>query len=118
MEALLKSLVISLLLTEALEIPFCILAWWLRGRDIIVCALVNIVTNPPVVLAHYFIKRGLAASGGLAYMPLVVIALELAAVVIEWLFYRGCTDKKHPFFISLTANAFSYLTGLGLSLIL
>ena len=118
MGVLVKSLMISLLLTEALELPFCILAWRFRGREIIICALVNIVTNPPVVLAHYYIKRSLAASGGLKYLPLVIIGLELAAVIVEWLFYRRCTDKKHPFFVSLTANAFSYLTGLALSLIL
>ena len=118
MSVLVRSLIISLLLTEAFELPFCALAWRFRGRDIIVCALVNIVTNPPVVLAHYFIKRSLAASGGLKYLPLVIIGLELAAVTAEWLFYRRCTDKKRPFLVSLTANAFSYFTGLALSLIL
>ena len=66
MDALVRSLIYSLLLTEALEIPFCVLAWRFRGREIVVCALVNIVTNPPVVLAHYFIKRELTASGGLS----------------------------------------------------
>ena len=118
MDALVRSLIYSLLLTEALEIPFCVLAWRFRGRETIVCALVNIVTNPPVVLAHFLIKQRLTACGGAGYMPLVIIGLELAAVTVEWLFYRRCTDKEHPFLVSLTANAFSYFTGLALSLIL
>ena len=115
MEPLVLSLIISLLLTEALEIPFCTAAWRFGVRDIGVCALVNVVTNPPVVLLHYFIKQRLTASGGLEFMPIAVICLELGAVVVEWLFYRKCTDKRRPFLISLTANAFSYLAGLAIS---
>ena len=118
MEPIVKSLVISLVLTEVLEIPFCTLVWRFRGRDIIVCALANVVTNPPVVLANILIKQRLFSSGGLKYMPLVVIGLELTAVTVEWLIYRRCTDKKHPFYISLTANAFSYFAGLALSMII
>lgn len=115
MEGLFASLLVSLLLTEALEIPFCIAAWRFRGREIGVCALVNVVTNPPVVLMYHVIRQGLSAGEGLGFMPLFVLALELGAVAAEWLFYRSCTDKKHPFLISLTANAFSYLAGLALS---
>lgn len=115
MDPLVLSLIVSLLLTEALEIPFCTAAWRFGVREIGVCALVNVVTNPPVVLLHYFIKQRLTASGGLGFMPLAVIGLELGAVIAEWLLYRRCTDKKRPFLISLTANAFSYLAGLAIS---
>ena len=112
MPGLIKALIISLVLTEAFEMPFCTVAWRFGGRDLAVCALVNVVTNPPVVLLYTMTRLQLTAVDRVAYMPLAVAVLEFAAVLVEWLFYRRCTDKKHPFLISLTANAFSY--GLGL----
>lgn len=118
MEGLVISLIVSLLLTEALEIPFCMLAWRFRGGDTAVCALANAVTNPPVVLTHAIVKAWLLSRGMGAWAPAVTAALEVGAVIVEWLIYRGCTGKKHPFWVSLTANAFSYSAGLMISLLL
>ena len=118
MEGLVWALLISLLLTEALELAFCAAVWRMRGRELAVCALVNVVTNPPVVLLHTLIKQSLVRAGAQSAMPLVILALELAAVTVEWLFYRRCTDIKRPFAVSLTANAFSYGMGLLISLFL
>ncbi len=112
MEGLWSALALSLLLTEAFELPFCALVWRFGGRELAVCALANAVTNPPVVLIHTLISAWLAANGKSAVMPLAVLILELSAVVVEWLIYRRCTAKRLPFFISLTANAFSYGMGL------
>lgn len=118
MDGIVGSLVLSLLLTLAFEIPFCTLVWGFRGRDIAVCALVNVVTNPPVVLSYLLVKQALTACGRAGLMPLVTAGLELAAVVVEWIFYRRCTEKRRPFFVSLSANAFSYFMGLALNAIL
>jgi len=118
LDELIRCLLISLALTEVLELAFCIIAWRLRGREIAICALVNVVTNPPVVLTYYMISQRLYACGEVGLLPLLIFALEVCAVAVEWLFYRRCTDKKHPFFLSLTANAFSYFAGLAISQLL
>ena len=118
MSPLVVSLLISLALTEALEIPFCTAAWRFGPRDIGVCALANVATNPPVVFMHYLIRQWLGANGAAKYLPVAVLILELAAVIAEWLIYSRCTDKKHPFLISLTANAFSYFAGLAVSMLI
>lgn len=118
MDELIRCLLISLALTEVLELAFCIIAWRLRGREIAVCALVNVVTNPPVVLSYYLTSQRLYACGEARLLPLLIFVLEVCAVTVEWLFYRRCTDKKHPFLLSLTANAFSYFAGLAISQLL
>ena len=118
MNPLVGSLLISLALTEALEIPFCTAAWRFGLRDIGVCALANVVTNPPVVLMHYYIRQWLAQNNALRFLPIAVLVLELMAVTAEWFIYSRCTDKKHPFLISLTANAFSYFAGLAVSMLI
>ena len=118
MDPLVQSLILSLVLTEAYELMFCALVWRLRGRELAVCALVNAVTNPPVVLCYWLSKQWLAARGAAGYMPAVVAVLEISAVTVEWLFYRRCTNAKHPFLLSLTANAFSYGMGLLINLLI
>ncbi len=100
------SLVLALLLTEAIEIPVCLL-WGMRGRDLLFVLLANLLTNP-VVNALYALAY--------LYTPIPRVAsiavLEIAAVVTEWLVYRSATDAKRPFLVSLTANAASYGVGL------
>lgn len=118
MNWLVKSLIISLLLTEALEIPFCAAVWRSGARDIGVCVLVNVVTNPPVVLLYSLARQWLFERGAGGYMPAVTAALEISAVLVEWIFYRRCTEAKRPFLLSLTANAFSYGAGLLINLLL
>ncbi len=100
------SLVLALLLTEAIELPICLL-WGMRGRDLIFVLLANLLTNPIVnvlyALASLYTPIPRVAS---------IAALEIAAVVTEWLIYRSATDAKRPFLVSLTANAASYGAGL------
>jgi len=73
-------LAVSLLLTLALEEGFALL-WGLRGRrELGLVALMNCLTNPPVVLLYH-------TAAGLWHWNavLVTLVLEAAAVVVEWL---------------------------------
>lgn len=75
---MLKTLAMSLVLTLVLE-EFFALIWGLRGRqELGTVALVNILTNPPVVLSYH------TAVGLLGWNALVVkVVLETAAVLVE-----------------------------------
>lgn len=92
---------VPLALTLLIELPVA-LAWGLRGRDLLLCALVNLLTNPVVVLLH-----------GLFPAWPVTLLLEGAAVAVEALCYRRCGDHiPRPWLFSLAANALSFGAGL------
>lgn len=101
MDDLLLSLLLSLGLTEIIECAFA-LSLQKRGKALLLCALVNLITNPPVVLLRHVLGGG---------WPLIA-GLELAAVMIEGLLYRYSGLFKKPFLFSLTANALSFSLGL------
>lgn len=104
---MLRTLAVSLLLTWLFEEGFALL-WGLRGRrELTVVALVNLLTNPAVVLLHH------TAVGLWRWHAVpVTAALELSAVLIEWLCYRACSRQlKRPLLFSLLANALSYGAG-------
>ena len=72
------TLLISLGITLVLELGFA-LAFKLRNKgDLILIAVVNIITNPAVVLLNYLSEQ----RNQLPHIP-IVIALELAAVCVE-----------------------------------
>ena len=100
------SLMLALLLTEAVELPVCLL-WGMRGRDLVFVLLANLLTNPLVnvlyALAYLYTPIPRAVS---------IAVLEIAAVLTEWIVYRSATGAKRPFLVSLTANAASYGAGL------
>lgn len=102
------TLLISLCMTLILELAFS-LAFRIRNpHDICLVVLVNILTNPPVVLLNDMLRRK-------SEFPhvLIVLILELTAILIEGLYYKRYANKiKRPFLFSLGANAFSFLTGL------
>ena len=107
MSGWLISLGLSLGLTLLFEGIFA-LRWGLRGRDLILCILVNVLTNPPVVLCA-LLWRTYGPGPGWLPVPFV----EAGAVLAEGYFYRRDGEKvRRPFLFSLCANAFSY--GLGL----
>lgn len=100
--------VISLGLTLLLEGALA-LAWGIRGRDLLLVALVNCLTNPLVVLVHNL------APG----LMLGTVLPELWAVVTECWFYRTReTDIRRPVLFGISANVFSYFTGVLLNWIL
>ncbi len=105
---MLRSMAVSLGLTLLLEEGFA-LCWGLRGRrELAVVALVNVLTNPAVVLAHH------TAVGlwGWSSLPVTAV-LESVAVLTEWRCYRACSEQlRRPFLFALLANIFSYGAGL------
>lgn len=104
-QTILPSLAISLTLTLALEEAFA-LAWGVRGKDLALCALVNILTNPIVVLLH-----ALAQMHGIAPLWAVTLALEVWAVAVEAWLYRTRSGVRRPVLFAVLVNAFSY--GIG-----
>ncbi len=106
-------LAVSLLLTLVFEEGFA-LVWGLRGRrELGLVALVNVLTNPPVVLLYY-------TATGLWHWNavLVTVALEAAAVLVEWRCYRAYSEQvKQPFLFALVINLFSYGAGCVINLL-
>ena len=119
MMLLFLSLGVSLLLTLLFELGFALL-WSIRtpalrrGRELTIVALVNILTNPAVVLlANY------AQARHPGYPLGFVLLLEIGAVLVEWFCYRACSEAlRHPFLFSLCANLFSVLAGFALAALL
>lgn len=104
---MLEILAVSLLLTLIFEELFA-LAWGLRGkRELGLAALVNCLTNPPVVLLYH------TATVLLGWNAVLVTAvLETAAVLVEWRCYRAFSEQvRNPFLFALLANLFSYSIG-------
>ena len=102
------TLAVSLVLTLLLEIIFCLVFKIRKVHDLSLVVLVNVLTNPPVVLLNNILNRKTELSPFL-----VVIILELSAILIEGLYYKRYSNEiKRPFLFSLGANAFSFLTGL------
>lgn len=107
LEYILLSLGISLFLTLALELAFA-LVFKVRGKALLIVALVNVLTNPAVVILHLLLCRHFS-------LPeiAVVSILEIFAVIAEAAVYKArCTSIKRTFLFSLGANAFSYLCGV------
>lgn len=110
---MLTVLAVSLLLTLVLEEGFA-LAWGLRGRrELGLVALVNCLTNPPVVLLYY------TATGLRQWSAVpVTIILEAAAALVEWRCYRAYSEQvKRPFLFALLVNLFSYGAGCVINLL-
>lgn len=110
---MLTVLAASLLLTLAFEEGFA-LFWGLRGRrELGLVALMNCLTNPPVVLL-YHTAAGLWRWNGL----LVTAVLEGAAVLVEWRCCRAFSEQvKRPFLFALLINLFSYGAGCVINLL-
>lgn len=107
MTAWLAALGISLGLTLLFEGAFA-LVWGLRGRDLMLCALVNLLTNPPLV---FLVLSWRHFGPAPAWLPVPV--LEALAVGVEGHFYKRDGERiRRPYLLSLCANAFSYAMGL------
>lgn len=90
-----------LALTLAVELPLALL-WGVRGQDLLLCTLANVLTNPAVVLLNLIFPA-----------PWLLLLLECAAVGVEGGVYRLCARHiRAPFLFSLWANGCSF--GLGL----
>ncbi len=112
MKQLLLSLALSLGLTLLLELSTALL-FGQRKKALLLVALVNILTNPPVVLL-----LNLVAIGTQGHPPWLLIAvLELGAIAAEGLVYQRSRllNKWNPWLFSLILNTISYLGGCLLS---
>ncbi|NLT12989.1 MAG: hypothetical protein GXY05_01455 [Clostridiales bacterium] len=109
---LLTALGISLAATLALELLFAFV-FRKRGKDLILVCLVNVLTNPAVVLIY------ILASTYTEFSPVLLkAALEAMAVLTEAYYYkRYGTCFPKPLLFSLSANAFSFFAGELISLI-
>lgn len=97
---LLKMFGISLALTLAIELPAAFL-WGLRGRQLAVVALANVMTNPLAV--------------ALSWVGLPQIPIEIAVVLAEGFTYRSFFEKR-PVLLAVASNALSWGIGLMMQL--
>lgn len=110
---MLKILAVSLLLTLIFEEGFALL-WGLRGRrELGLVALMNCLTNPPVVLLYH-------TAAGLWHWNAVIVTvvLEGLAVLVEWRCCRAFSEQvRRPFLFALLINLFSYGAGCVINLL-
>ena len=105
---LLFALVISLILTIVLETAFFLFTGKRDKKDLLLLVLVNIITNPIVVLLYW-----LAILYTNWHTALIIIPLELFAVLTEGYYYKKYgRGFHHPYLFSLAANIFSFGIGL------
>lgn len=113
MSKLVMSLGLSLGLTLLLESGAAFLLGFRKKQDFLLIFLVNVFTNPLVVLV-----LNLTALLSQAAPPWYLIAMmEVFAVCAEWYLYRRRLQhaRWNPFALSLLLNTISYLGGLLLS---
>ena len=110
---LMQSLALSLTLTILMEELFAVILGIRDKKDLILIGLVNVITNPVVVLSYYLFLYYTDLN-----LMIVTIVLEIMAIYVESLYYkRYGKDYRHPIVFSLSANAFSFGVGKILNLI-
>ncbi|MCL2323385.1 MAG: hypothetical protein FWC47_14935 [Oscillospiraceae bacterium] len=105
---LISALAISLILTEVFEIGFFFLIGKRNKKDMMLLVLVNVLTNPAVVLIYWMVFLYTDWN-----TVVTKILLEVSVVLIEGYYYKKFgQDFKHPFIFSAAANGFSYGMGV------
>lgn len=98
---MIRYFLLSLGLTLVFELAVA-LCWGLRRRNLLLCGMVNVMTNPAVVLLHFLFPA-----------PLLTALLELGAVAVEGFCYSRFGEQvRKPWLFSLVVNAFSFGMGL------
>lgn len=109
---ILVALAFSLVMTIVFETGFFFITGKRNKKDLLLVILVNVLTNPIVVLIYWIIAIYTDWN-----TTIVKIPLELFAVVTEGLYFKKYGQSfKRPFLFSLAANAFSFSLGLILQL--
>ncbi len=103
---------VSLALTLIVEIGLAAL-FKIKGKRLIIVALVNTLTNPVAVFLSYYFEFGWIG----------ILILETTAVVIEGLIYylfgkKDGFEIRRPFLISLVLNVASYGIGVLLNFLI
>ena len=107
-QVIIVSLITSLALTIALEVGFFLLTGKRDKKDMLLVILVNVVTNPVVVLLYW-----LASLYTNWNLVLVIIPLEIFAILVEGYCYNKYgRGFKRPYIFSAAANMFSYWMGV------
>lgn len=111
---LLSIMGISLGMTILLEGLFAIALRIRNKKDLLLVCLVNLLTNPPIVLGYYL------AVYYTSWNPtLVKIPLELLAISVEAYYYTTRGQKfHHPVWFAIAANLISYSTGVIIRMVL
>lgn len=105
-------LFVSLLITLICELAFAWIAKKRKKHDLLLVLLVNVLTNPAVVLIYALLSRRI-------HTVLLKLVLELAAISVEAYYYKKyALDFPRPFLFSIGANAFSFFFGILLQQIL
>lgn len=98
----------ALVLTVVIEVSVAWLAKVRNRRDLIVVALVNVLTNPLVVS----IGAAIALFIGYSYFLPIMIILEITALLVEASIYKKTLiSQVNPFLLSLMCNGTSYIIG-------
>ena len=103
----------SLGLTLLLEAGFFLLVVKYNKKDFMLLVLVNILTNPIVVLLYW-----LASVYTDLHRAIIIIPLEIFAIVVEWQYYKKYGQNiNRPFLFAFSANMFSYWIGVLIQLL-
>lgn len=109
---ILLSLAVSLGLTLVLELAFAIIVGVRTKKDLLLVCAVNVATNPPAVLIHWF-----CMAYALCQPVLSTMFIETAVILTEACYYKRYTDIRRPFLFSLAANLFSFGIGAMLNIL-
>ena len=98
-----------LLLTIIIELLFSIIFKVKNKKDLLNIILVNIITNPIVVITPIYLNL----KYGLVYRNISLIILEILTILIEGLCYKKVLNYKkiNPFLLSIILNSLSYSIG-------
>lgn len=105
---ILYTLGISLILTIIFELLFFMTLGIRDKKTMLLVCLVNVITNPPVVLCFYLIT---------SYTRLdesyIKIILEFIAILTEEYYYKTyAANIKYPYLIAISANIVSFSIGM------
>ena len=102
------SLAISLALTIICETGFFLIIGKREKKDLFLLILVNVLTNPIVVLSFWLAVLHTDWNARITLIP-----LELFAVLMEGYYYSKYGQSfRHPFLFSIAANMFSFWIGV------
>ena len=92
---------ISLALTWVLELPASFVLG-VRGKDLLLVFLVNLLTNPAAVLASTLMRDGFLAQ----------IFIETVVILVEgWYYETYGRSSRRPYLCAAVCNLFSYFIG-------
>lgn len=103
------SLVMNLLITWFIELVVALI-WGLRTwRTLMVVALVNAATNPPLSALMVFLTF---SSLGRSSLWLLLIFEPLIVLMEGWIYQRTLPQLARPYLFSLVANLASAILGM------